>query len=1021
MGHPTERKERRYVTVLFSDLKGFSTLAEGMDPEDVEQILDDLLGRFRRAIEAEEGTVDKFIGDAVMAVWGAPRAHEDDALRAVRTGVNLQNEMSAFNSEKGLELKIRVGINSGEVLWGQTGGGQWTATGDVVNVAQRLEGCCEPGRVTVSESVYRVTRSRVRYRKLDAVRVKGREEPVQPFETSEILEEETAFRRIRTPIVGRERELNWIKERFKNPPAFLWIEGEAGIGKSRLAIEFLQSLPERTTVLRARCTPEMLGGFAPIGEALRVWAGGDPVARMAEALQADGLAGADLENSANLIGRAIGIDLPGARVADLPPERIGPERRLAFRALFAAMAKDRPLVLLVEDIHWVDSETPALLEDLAENLKERSVVVLTTSRPGERRLRGFEPMVLEGLPGGAVRSIGARIFGAPPGPNLERFLQSQAEGNPYFVEELASFLKENNCVSGDPPELASDSAQIPSTLQSLLIAKIDALEETEKETIKSASVIGRVFWENLLGRALEREVEREIRAAQSKGIVFEQPDSYFPGDLEFVFRHSLLRDAAYSLLTKKDRRTLHGLVADRLERDLRRDPRLVPLCAAHRELSGDLQKGAGLWIEASRAAFGEGKNEEAVRFGQRALDCGAGSEARLAVARACMNLSRFKESQEQIEILLGDPAAKSDEKARAYVALHHCLYRQGRNEAALEALDSAIRHAESRRTRCAAIQGRAWIFYLLDRLEEAVAECEKFKSELAEGDNQEAAAMRWSLLNTEANICFKQGNLERALELHESGLNRVRGPGLSFNLAVALNNCGMVLEYSGKISAALDRYLESLEIKRRIGDRFGVATTQMRVAEITLLREGPERAIALLEESVALSRSIGAAQRLGSGLIGLGSALLERRRPEDIQAAQAISAELLQMASGAKLPELEIGGWGLRARAASCAGRKEEAEAGRAAFREALERTRRSAVSSLEDLRTEGQILSELGRPEEAARVGRKLVDVALAQGAMLYVLWGHFLAGARDEALRRAREMELPAFVARIEQASRP
>jgi class 3 adenylate cyclase len=246
MPAPTDRRERRHVTVLFSDLKGFTSLAEKMDPEEVEELLHNLLIRFRKVVEGEGGTVDKFIGDAVMAVWGAPKAHEDDALRAVRAGLKLQQETAAFNTEERLNLKIRVGINSGEVLWGGTGGDRPTATGDAVNVAQRLEGACTPEKVLVSQPVARSTLERIKYRKLDVLHVKGRDEPVQPYEAIEDLGYTPAYREvlgIKTSLVGRDREMGWLKESFRNVcemgcPRYLWIEGEAGVGKSRLVYEF---------------------------------------------------------------------------------------------------------------------------------------------------------------------------------------------------------------------------------------------------------------------------------------------------------------------------------------------------------------------------------------------------------------------------------------------------------------------------------------------------------------------------------------------------------------------------------------------------------------------------------------------------------------------------------------------------------------------------------------------------------------------------------------------------------------
>ncbi|MBI3097935.1 MAG: adenylate/guanylate cyclase domain-containing protein [Planctomycetes bacterium] len=238
--------ERRTVTVLFSDLQGFTSLSEGSDPEEVRELIEALFTRLRAAIEAQGGTVDKFIGDAVMAVFGGEQAHEDDALRAVRAGLVMQSEIASFNQEKSLSLELRIGINSGEVVYGAIAGEKATVMGDAVNVAQRLEAACRPGGILISAAVERATRGSVRTTRLDEITLKGRQERVQPYEATGLLVTDRRYRRAGAearPMIGRERELSRLRALFEaRKPAFVLIEGEAGIGKSRLIWEFHQYL-----------------------------------------------------------------------------------------------------------------------------------------------------------------------------------------------------------------------------------------------------------------------------------------------------------------------------------------------------------------------------------------------------------------------------------------------------------------------------------------------------------------------------------------------------------------------------------------------------------------------------------------------------------------------------------------------------------------------------------------------------------------------------------------------------------
>ncbi|KAF0240224.1 MAG: adenylate/guanylate, partial [Planctomycetota bacterium] len=600
---PADPRERRTVTVLFSDLSGFTALSEQMDPEEVSDLVDALFQKLRAAIESHGGTVDKFIGDAVMAVFGAPVAHEDDPLRASRAGLAMQKAVAAFSSERKLDLRLRVGINTGEVLWGSVGGDRATAMGDAVNVAQRLESAAEPGTVLASKSVARAVGGRLRFRALEAIQVKGRQELVEPFIVVGEGAGQTEFRRageIATPIVGRDAEIARLIEAF--PGGFFVLEGEAGIGKSRLLHELRRRVRAKRPdawigVGRAREGPPLpLGAFGEIvrGEAGSGGDGGRLASWLAGEMAADGAV--ESENRAQLIALSLGYAVPGARVTGIEPARIPAETRHAWERWLRARAARGPVLLCIEDLHWADGGTLSLMEHLATSLAGASVTVVGSARPGGRLPSAHERIGLDALPGEALSRLAEGILPGPLAPELLDFLAQQSGGNPYYLEELARYLLEEKLVGGTPARLAARPERIPDGLQGLLIARLDGVGPASRDALKAAAVVGRTFWRGLLTKILGVPAEPLIEEAHLRQMVFPRDGSLLPGDSEHVFKHALLRDAAYSLLPKKDRARLHLRVAELLPGGGGR--KIAILAAGHREAAGQPAEAARLWLEA---------------------------------------------------------------------------------------------------------------------------------------------------------------------------------------------------------------------------------------------------------------------------------------------------------------------------------------------------------------------------------------------------------------------------------------
>ncbi|MGZ4200729.1 MAG: adenylate/guanylate cyclase domain-containing protein, partial [Thermoleophilaceae bacterium] len=537
-------EERRQVTVVFADLSGYTAVAEQMDPEAVKGLVERCLRRLGEEVERHGGRVDKYIGDNVMAIFGAPVAHEDDAERAVRAALGMQAAMTEINDgldeTHGVTFALRVGVNTGEVIAGAVGR-EYTVIGDTVNVASRLETASRPGQVTVGERTYRATRHVVDYRPLEPLELKGKAEPVCAYEAIGVLAAQPVGRmlaRSEAPLVGRGEELRLLESLYgrvvsEGRPHLVTLVGQAGVGKTRLQREFESGLgrrPTPPTIRQGRCLP--YGSsivFWALGEVLRAECGivdSDPaeVAWNKMAAKVEMLScGGDSKRTAALMGRLLGIEEPGA--APLPDMQDAQRMRESFfaavRTAIEAMARRNPLVLVFEDIHWADQGMLDLVEHLGQWVRGPLMILclardeLLERRPGwGGGRRGATSVFLEPLSETETRELIASLMpGDVPESALVPVVAERAGGNPFFVEEMVRLLVE---------EGGNGGGELPDTVQGLLAARLDSLEPFERRLVQHASVVGRTFWHGALTAVAEgegRDLSQALAALQEKDIV----------------------------------------------------------------------------------------------------------------------------------------------------------------------------------------------------------------------------------------------------------------------------------------------------------------------------------------------------------------------------------------------------------------------------------------------------------------------------------------------------------------------
>ncbi|MCC6739081.1 MAG: tetratricopeptide repeat protein [Planctomycetia bacterium] len=862
---PAPATERRVLTVLFSDLSGFTSLSEHMDPEDVTDIIDSLFRRLRAAIEKEGGTVDKFIGDAVMAVFGAPVTHADDPLRAVRAGLAMQREMSAFNAERKLELALRIGINTGEALWGSVAGDRPTAMGDAVNVAQRLEGLARPGTVLVTRGVERATFRRIEYRAQESKTLKGRTEAVAAFEA--VGEKAGVTDAAGAGFFGREEELGQLLEWHRKGGALVAIEGDAGIGKSRLAAEFLSKLKSESPQAWTATGRAPEGGKVALGalvDVVRTAAGGaKPVEWLAAGYPA-GTGDAARATGARLIARSLGLD--SSPLENIDPANVADLTRAAWAGWLRGRA---PLALVLDDMEHADSALVALLSALAPLLRGSRASILVTARHGFSAPAGFRRLALGPLKPEAVAALAADALGRPVQPGLVQFLLERTGGSPFYSAQLARWLDDEGLLEGAPATLARRPERLPDGLQTLLVARLDALDAEARDAMKTASVFGRSFWRGVLTDVAGRDTAREIASATREEVVEERPASALPGDAEFAFRQSLIQEAAYSLLTKRDRARLHAAAATALEARAPVAGRAAMVLAAQqRELEGKGDEAARLWLGAAKEAAAVQAWDEAAAHAREARRLGAAWEAACIELRAAATAGIAADAGGLLAIVEAAPGIPPGALSRALIDHSSILQHTQGPEKYLAATEAAVARADDAH-RTEARYFRLSALALSSRLEEGLAAADEMLRDVAAVPPGSTWQAR--VLVQRGLMLQRRGEYDAAERDYNSAVETFRARGETRSLAGALRGRGLLLRNRGRHPDAIRDLDEAESLVRNSGDHVALASILMQRCPVLRQLGRREEALASVREAAALAREFNLITTLVNSLTAEGN------------------------------------------------------------------------------------------------------------------------------------------------------
>jgi class 3 adenylate cyclase/tetratricopeptide (TPR) repeat protein len=887
-------EERRLVTVLMADLVGFTALSESNDPEQVKRVVDDCFARLVSDVTAFGGRLDKIVGDQIVALFGTPVAHEDDAERAVRAALRMQETLARLTVDVTTPLQIRIGVNTGEVLVGaMRAGGDETVMGDVVNTAQRLQTLAEPGHVVVGAPTHAATRGAIRYEPLGSLPVKGRDEPVEAYRALEALTPPGRRReRGRTPLVGRDAEMAALRHMLqvsavRRRAQLVVLYGDAGVGKSRLADELAELARTElgARVLAGQSVPYGDANvFGPVAEALRhacgiegLAAASDARRRVAETVSALLGLGTDTAETERLVEGLVFV-MEGVTRPGVDPGRARDEGIRAVVAFVEALASRAPLVITLSDLHWAHDAVLELTDRLLVRLAGLPLVVVGTARPGTERLVR-EPgrystlaLHLDPLDAEATAQLVQALFEGCADDDLVAMLRDRSGGNPFFVEELAAFVREA------AHERHVDARSIgvhdlPATLHGLVAARLDVLDREERSLLQDCAVVGASGPVSAVEVVGGSDARRLLESLEERDLLV------LDGD-DFHFKSELIREVAYGTLTKAERARRHAEIARVLSP---RGEVVLDQVAHHLATAAELVDEIGpafgvppdVHARAVAALLASARRAEEVetwilsgRFHDRALGLIHGDDAarwtallgraRSRIAQRALHegaedaLLVLEEAREADDVrteaaalnLLGEAHVASGDYESAESVLGQAVQKwrevgevsgvanalrglgiahlfRGETPEAQHLISDALasyRSVGDRRGEAWALQNLAWISFTRGETRDAEQRLQQSAELFGELGDWGGLGWAFGLL---AFVRYNQGKLEEAAELAEQILDEAHETGNRWAVGMMRVLLSNVALWKGRGEDAVRHGREALSLFREIGDAWG--------------------------------------------------------------------------------------------------------------------------------------------------------------------------------------------------------
>lgn len=938
---------RRTITVLFADLSGFTTMSERLDPEVMQAFQNELFEELTAAVQNFGGFVDKFIGDALLALFGAPAAHEDDPERALWAALDMIRRTTQLGERSkvcaGLPLILHIGINTGHVVAGGLGAGatkSYSVTGDTVNTAQRLQSMAPSGEVFVGPLTFRLTRHAFAYESLGDVALRGKAGSVLVHRLKGPLDAPRAARGLEVlglsaPLIGRDAEMARMTDSLDlacgGAAQLLRLVGEAGIGKSRLVNEFVTRARDEerfagVAIRRAICSPLGEQSYGTLAAVLRGAYGiaqkasaAEAQAKLAEALSELGLATEEIERLMPLYFHVLGLGDPDAVLQHVEPEQLRRQIFFAIRTVFERRLARSPLLIIVEDLHWADAVSLEALRFLMDRLERSRLMLVFTHRPmleldqsGSGRI-SHTTLRLAPLGAADGQKLLAAFFShgwhEPPGNLFNRILE-RAGGNPLFIEEIIRGLIEAGALVRDGLQwrIKSDdaAADIPASIQALLLARLDRLPHDVRRLAQEAAVIGPRFDAALLGATATEPAKAEagLELLCDVEIIEEVAGANSISLQSYRFTQTMLQDVIYQNLLLQRRIEIHGRIGTALERLVGDDPERLEdlvLLGHHFSLSASKPKGSHYLSAAGDRARAIYANEDAIRLYQQALAAllTAGDQApqRLVlyekIAELCGAAGRRNTAEEHYQTALEAHRAAADRAAEARILrkLGRLLWDAGKRNRAeahyaeaaalLEGMDAPIEWAQL-------LQERGHLAFRVGDnaaaarwADEALAYAQSVPPELDKQAGLEAARAIAEARNTKGVALARLGRSPEAVREVEQSVAAAEAAGLLNAACRGYTNLS-VLYTTVDPARAIEVCRRGLDVARRIGDLGFQARllANLAVACCTFTDRCAEEGVPAAEKAIELDRALDQREHLPVPLIVLGQIYQCHFQPE---------------------------------------------------------------------------------------------------------------------------------------------
>jgi adenylate cyclase len=835
-------EERRLITALFADVSGFTALADRLDPEQLTEVIDPVISALSSIVGRYDGYVEKFAGDALLALFGAPISHEDDADRALLVALEMHRELARLCNELPMkpELTLHAGINSGHGIariLGSESRTDYGVLGDSVILAQRLESSAPAGETYVSETTVGLTRGRFEFEPVGDLTLKGKSEPVPAWR---LVGERRAPEVRRRPLIGREYELSAaltpVRSLSSGRGGVLAVVGEPGIGKSRLTDEIRAHAAVHGRWLHARCLS--------YGSGLAYWPYADLLRRVTGILPEDDpetgvrkLAAAIPETAAQpYFAKLLGLPIAEPDVVALEPEGFRRGLHDAFTSWLRGMTDDEPITFALEDFHWIDASSIELTAELVRMTKERPLLLCLIARPDAvERIDEIAPertsVVLEPFGEDSIRALVESVLEGTAPRELVAFVAGRTGGNPFFIEEMVRSMREAEALARDDGgwriRPGWDARTVPESVEEVLSARFDLLPRPAAALVQTASVIGRRVALPLLHAVTgEGKLEERLDGLVASGFFDRSVEA---GVETVVFHHALVQDVAYSRLLRRRRRELHLKVAEVAETLYGAGEDTIDLLARHLYLGEAGEKAVAYLLRAAERSKRLYANKEAILHLSRALELDSGdAEIRLDLADLTELIGDYDQA---LRLYTESRDAAND--VRAWRGITSTLRKQGEYERALEVVDTAF-HTE-------ALMGADLAPLWLEQ--------------------------GWTL--------SVAGHFEQAIDVLTAGVTAV-GERVDATVGHMLLRLARAKTVTGRVGEALDDAFRAEQIFSELEDLRGLVTSYRIAGDTYRQLQRLDESAATFRRALELAERVGSAEEIGASLGGLGLVEMQR-------------------------------------------------------------------------------------------------------------------------------------------------